>query len=317
MQNSKENKENLNNTFLSNKVVVLVLAVICCLLWGSAFPSIKIGYKLFGIGSKDSMSQILFAGIRFFLAGILAVIFGSILQKKFLFPAKKSWRMVFNLSIFQTICQYFFFYMGLAHASGVKSSIINGMSTFFAILLACLVRKQEKLSVSKIIGCILGACGVIIVSLSGGSLGDSFAIKGEGFILIASVSYAISSVLIKDYSAKENPVTLSGYQFIVGGIVMILVGLLAGGRLNMTSPSGILLIIYMALISSVAYSIWGILLKYNPVSSVTIYGFTNPIFGAVLSAVFLAEWNTISVKYLISLILVSLGIYIVNRENSK
>ena len=82
---------------------------------------------------------------------------------------------------------------------------------------------------------------------------------------MASVSYAISSVLIKEYSLKENPVTLSGYQFIIGGIVMMLVGFLAGGRLHMTSPAGVPLIIYMALISSVAYSIWGVLLKYKEV----------------------------------------------------
>ena len=304
-----------NKNLLKNKIVVCFLAIVCCLLWGSAFPSIKIGYRLFEIDASDSMSQILFAGIRFFLAGILAIIFGSLLQKKVLYPKKESWRMVCTLSLFQTILQYFFFYMGLAHASGVKSSIINGMSTFFAILLASLVRKQERLTTNKVVGCVLGAVGVIIVSLAGGSIGEGFAINGEGFILVASVSYAISSVLIKEYSIKENPVTLSGYQFIIGGVVMMMVGLLAGGRLHMTSLLGIPLIIYMALISSVAYSIWGVLLKYNPVSSVTIYGFTNPIFGALLSAILLSEWKTITGQYLVALVLVSLGIYIVNRVN--
>lgn len=299
---------------LQNKFIVCLLAVLCCLLWGSAFPSIKTGYKMFEIGAQDSVSQILFAGIRFSLAGVLTIIFGSLIQKKVLFPKKTSWKMVCTLSVFQTILQYIFFYIGLAHASGVKSSIINGMTTFFAILLACLVRKQERLSLDKIIGCVLGTAGVIIVSLSGGSVGAGFAFNGEGFILIAAVSYAISSVLIKEFSVKENPVTLSGYQFLIGGLVMVAVGLLAGGKIYMTTPLGILLIIYMALISSVAYSIWGILLKYNPVSSVTIYGFSNPIFGALLSAFFLAEWDKLSVWYVVSLALVSLGIYVVNRK---
>ena len=95
------------------------------------------------------MSQILFAGIRFSLAGVLAVIFGSISQRKVLVPKASSWKMICTLSIFQTILQYFFFYIGLAHASGVNASIINGMSTFFAILLACLVKKQEHMTVSK------------------------------------------------------------------------------------------------------------------------------------------------------------------------
>ena len=304
------NNKNIN--LFSNKIVVFLLAIICCLLWGSAFPCIKIGYALFGIESSDVMSQILFAGTRFFLAGILTIIFGSLLQKKYLYPKKESARLIINLSLFQTIIQYFFFYIGLAHSTGVKSSIINGMSTFFAILLASLVRKQEKLTGNKILGCFLGAAGVILVSLTGGDLESGFAINGEGFILIASVSYAISSVLIKEYSRKENPVTLSGYQFMLGGLVMMIVAMISGARIHITTGSGIILLIYMALISSVAYSLWGILLKYNPVSSVTIYGFTNPIFGAILSAVFLAEWSTLSIKYLIALALVSAGIYIVN-----
>ncbi len=301
-------------TLLQNKLVVCLLAVFCCLLWGSAFPSIKAGYEMFEIGAQDSVSQIMFAGIRFLIAGVLTIIFGSLLQKKFLFPKKTSWKMVCTLSIFQTMLQYFFFYIGLAHASGVKSSIINGMTTFFAILLACLVRKQEHLSIDKLVGCILGTAGVIIVSLSSGSVEAGFALNGEGFILIAAVSYAVSSVLIKEYSVKENPVTLSGYQFLIGGFAMMVVGFIAGGRIYLTRPAGILLIIYMALISSVAYSIWGILLKHNPVSSVTIYGFSNPIFGALLSAFFLAEWDKLNLRYVAALLLVSLGIYVVNRK---
>ena len=306
-----------NKVSLSNKYIVCALAIVCCLLWGSAFPSIKIGYRIFGVDAADSMSQILFAGIRFSLAGVLAVIFGSISQKKVLVPKASSWKMICTLSIFQTILQYFFFYIGLAHASGVNASIINGMSTFFAILLACLVKKQEHMTVSKLTGCILGAIGVILVSLSSGSIGTGIAFNGEGFILIASVSYAVSSVLIKEYSQHENPVTLSGYQFIIGGIVMILVGLAGGGRFHQSSGQGILLIVYLALVSSVAYSVWGLLLKYNPVSTVTVYGFTNPIFGALLSAIFLREWGNISWKSLVALALVSAGIYIVNSGKMK
>lgn len=300
---------------LENKIVVCLLAILCCLLWGSAFPSIKIGYRLFEIESSDVMSQILFAGTRFFLAGVLTIIFGSIIQRKMLYPRRDSLKMIGILSMFQTIIQYFFFYIGLAHSTGVKSSIINGMGTFFAILMASLVRKQEKLTSRKILGCIFGVIGVILVSLSGGDLGNGFAINGEGFILVSALSYAFSSVLIKEFSKKENPVTLSGYQFMLGGFVMMVVSLIAGGRLPFAGLPGVMLLIYMALISSVAYTLWGVLLKYNSVSSVTIYGFTNPIFGAILSAILLAEWSSLTYKHVIALVLVSMGIYVVNKTD--
>ena len=299
---------------LKNRGIVLLLAVLCCLLWGSAFPVIKIGYRILGIASANATSQILFAGVRFFLAGILAIVLGSILQKKFLFPAKTSWGMIGTLSLFQTVLQYLFFYLGLAHASGVNASIINGVNTFFAILLATLARKQERLTAGKLLGCILGTAGVVFVSISGGNVGGGFALNGEGFIVIASMSYAISSVLMKEYSLQENPVTLSGYQFLVGGAVMMIIGGIAGGNLGSISVQGLLLILYLALVSSVAYSIWGVLLKYNPVSSVAIYGFTTPIFGAMLSAVLLGEWSSVTIRHVIALALVSIGIYIVNRK---
>ena len=62
---------------MQKAVVVVGLAVLANMLWGSAAPVIKTGYRLFEVAADDTASQILFAGIRFFLAGILAI--GSIL----------------------------------------------------------------------------------------------------------------------------------------------------------------------------------------------------------------------------------------------
>ena len=112
---------------------------------------------------------------------------------------------------------------------------------------------------------------------------------------------------------------LSGYQFILGGFVMIVVGLALGGRINLVPQfSAYLLLLYMALISAVAYSIWGILMKYNPVSRVSIFNFLTPLFGVLLSAIFLGEVKqALSWNKLAALILVSGGIYIVNRKYEK
>ena len=116
---------------LERTLVVWFLALICCLLWGSAVPSIKIGYKMFEIAAEDSAAQILFAGIRFFLAGVLTVVFGSLIQRQILIPGKKEFPLIVKLALFQTILQYVFFYLGLAHTSGVKSAIIVASNVFF------------------------------------------------------------------------------------------------------------------------------------------------------------------------------------------
>jgi drug/metabolite transporter (DMT)-like permease len=217
----------------------------------------------------------------------------------------------------QTVIQYIFFYVGLANTTGVKASIIEGVSAFVAILVASFVFKQEKLTSKKIIGCTIGFIGVVLVNVSGNGVDLSFSFLGEGFILISTVAYAFSSIYIKRYSDSENPVVLSSWQFIVGGIIMTICGLLAGGRIETWTPSGVAMLLYLATVSAVAYSLWGILLKYNPVSKVAVFGFMNPVFGVILSAILLRDEGSLSITSVGALALVCLGIYIVNVEKQN
>ena len=304
---------NQKKSFITTAWGVGLSACLCCLLWGSATPAIKIGYEWFGIGASDIASRILFAGVRFVLAGILTALFGSIISKKPLFPAKTSWGMICKLGLVQTVFQYIFFYMGLAYTTGVKSAIINGSQTFIEIVLASLVFRYEKLTMQKLLGCLIGFAGVVVINFDPSGLSGNFTVRGEGAILISTIAYALSSALVKRYSQKENPVVLSGYQFVFGGIIMTIVGALMGGKLTGWCVSSILLLIYLALISSVAYSIWGILLKHNPVGKVAIYSFTNPIFSVLLSFIFLNETSSFGLELILALGLVCCGIWLVNR----
>lgn len=281
----------MNQNTLTKTPVVCALAILCCILWGSATPSIKIGYELFSIASGDTASQILFAGMRFILAGILTILFGSLLSRKALVPKKKSIPSIVKLAMVQTILQYVFFYIGHAHTSGVKAAIINGSNVFLSILFAVLIFKYEKMTWIKLIGCIAGFAGIVIINLTGGGIDMNMSFLGEGAILISAAAYALSSGMIKKYSQDENPVVLSGYQFFLGGLVMSIAGLIAGGKVSGFTFSSTMLLIYLAMISSVAYTVWGVLLKHNPVAKVTVFGFTNPMFGVLLSAIFLGEKN--------------------------
>lgn len=307
-------KENI----LQKGWVVALLAMVCCFLWGSAFPCVKIGYDLFQIAAEDIASQILFAGTRFTLAGVLTIAIGSLMSRKVLKPERTSWGMILKLCMVQTVIQYLLFYVGLANTSGVKASIIEASNVFLAILISALIFHYEKLSKEKVVGCLLGFAGVVLINLSSGGFGGSMSLIGEGFIFLSTLSYALSSVLIKKYSQRENPVTLSGYQFLLGGLIMAVVALIAGGKLQHFTVQSTLLLVYMAMISAVAYSLWGLLLKYNPVSKVAVFGFMNPMFGVILSAVLLKEQNqAFTLRGLVSLVLVCVGIYVVNQDFSK
>lgn len=304
-----KNKENL----LQKQSVVALAAVFCCLLWGSAFPSIKVGYQLFEIPSEDTAAQILFAGIRFALAGVMVIIAGSFLQKRVLKPSAKAIPKVFKLCLLQTVLQYVFFYVGMAHTTGVKGSIITAVNVFFSILVSCIVFRMEKLTAQKLTGCLIGFAGVVIVNLSG-TMDMSFNFLGDGFLFVSAFAYALSTVLIKRYGKEEDPVMLSGYQFLTGGLLMAAFGSLIGGRIPAVTGPGILLLVYMGFISAGAYTLWSILLKYNEVSKVAVFGFFNPVFGVILSALVLGEGTSFNVKTILALLLVCTGIITVNYK---
>ena len=122
---------------------------------------------------------------------------------------------------------------------------------------------------------------------------------------------------------------LSGWQFAFGGFVMMLVGFAGGGRINGLrdvaaegshfAAAGLLMLIYLGFVSAVAYSLWGLLLKYNPVSKISVYGFMNPVFGVVLSALLLSESNaSVGVgRIAAALALVGVGILIINASGGS
>lgn len=301
-----------NTKIFSNPLFITLVALLCCALWGSATPAIKIGYQLM-LPDKDVPSTILFAGIRFFFAGILTVVIFSIARGRFLYPKAENLGRVGIVAAIQTVLQYIFFYVGLANTSGVKGTILTGSSTFFAILIAALIFKQENLNAKKIVACVLGLGGIIIINLNGLSLSMNFL--GDAFCVFSAISLAFSSTLIKRFSKHEDPVTISGYQFIIGGAVMIAIGLAFGGKITVDSFKSIALLAYLALLSAVAYSLWGILLKHNPVSSVTVFSFTTPVFGVILSTLLLTESSGVDILNLIAaLLLVALGIFILNAD---
>lgn len=297
---------------------VALLATFCCLLWGSAFPCIKIGYQLFQIDASDTASQILFAGCRFFLAGLLVILFESIRNRSFLLPKRNAIPSILKLGMVQTVLQYLLFYMGLANTTAMKSSIITGSNVFLTILVAALIFRYEKLTGQKLLGCLFGFSGVILINLNGSGLDASMKLAGEGAIFLSALSHAFSAAMIKKYSKTESPVTLSGYQFLFGGILLILAGLIFGGHVHGFSGASTLLLLYLAFISAAAYTLWGILLKYNPVAKVSVYGFLNPVCGVLLSALLLQECSqAVGGRGLLALLLVCLGILTVNLPKKQ
>ncbi len=301
--------------FFKSRIVVVIGALICAALWGSATPFIKIGYELM-LPQRDVQSTILFAGIRFLCAGIITVVLYSLARRKMLIPKKGNWARIGLVGCFQTVIQYIFFYIGLANTSGVKGTILSGTNAFFSLLIASLIFKQEKLTAKKLVACVIGFAGLILINLNGLEFTMNF--YGDTFVIFSTIAYAFSSVLIKKFSKYEDPVVISGYQFVMGGLFMIVVGLLFGGNIEVTSYKAVGVLMYLAFLSATAYALWGVLLKYNPVSKVSIFNFMTPVFGVILSEIMLTEASKVKpVNVVVTLVLISIGIFMLNHKNEK
>jgi drug/metabolite transporter (DMT)-like permease len=302
-----------SQSFFTSRKVVFLLASLCCLLWGSAYPAIKNGYALFSIAANDIPSKLVFAGYRFIFAGLVLLVIAALSKKPVLQLDRRTLGQVTLVGLTQTSLQYVFFYIGLAYATGVKSSITNATGTFFSVLLAHFVYKNDRLSFNKVLGCVVGFAGVMVVNFSDGLLSFDFTLLGEGFVVIAAFVLSAASIYGKRVSQRVDSVVLTGYQLAIGGAALLLIGWATGGTLTGFTLKSTALMVYLVVLSSTAFSLWTVLLKYNRVSMVTVFNFMIPVFGTVLSALFLDE-RFLEWKNGVALLLVCFGIWLVTRE---
>jgi drug/metabolite transporter (DMT)-like permease len=295
----------------TNAKFVAAIATLCCLLWGSAYPAIKIGYILFNINTNDIASKFLFAGYRFVIAGVILLTLAQLSGKRIFSFSKRNFSRLFTLGVIQTTLQYIFFYIGVANTTGVKGSVMNSTAVFFGVILAHYIYKDDKLTKTKAIGCMIGFIGVIAVNFNSELLRFSFNFIGDGFVIIAALIFSVAVIYSKKLTESMDVMVITGYSLFIGGIILVLLGEVSGGQVDHFTLKSSFLLIYLALLSSIAFSLWNLLLKYNNVGLVSVYNFLTPIFGSVLSAIFLGE-TIFELKNIVALILVCIGIWMVN-----
>lgn len=287
------------------------MAVLCTLLWGTAFPAIKKGYELFGIEGGDIPSKFLFAGARFFIAGIVVLLIGLFTEKdkKALLPKKNDIPPILLLGFFQTFCQYLLLYIGISCITGTKSALLTSVSAFGSVILSAVFLKNDRLGARKIIGCIIGTAGIVAMNF-GSELGG-FTLIGDGLVILSNLSGAAGNVVSKRISGGRSPALLAGWQLITGGAGLCILGAVLGGRLDLSSAAATAVLLYLALMAGIAFMLWTMLLKYNPVSRVAVFNLLIPVFGTMWSGIFLGE-NILTLSNAVSLLLVCSGIFIVN-----
>ena len=290
----------------------VLLAIFCNGVFGLAAPFIKLAYKHFEIGNGNVFDTILFAGVRFFFAGILVFIFTWITHKKFPTFKRENTSNILWLAVVYTFLQYVFFFIGVSNCTGVSVSVMNPSSVFIAVIFAHFAYKDDKLNSRKIIGAIIGFCGVLAASLAGGTMGG-FSFFGEGFVIITAICFVVGSMINRKASKVDDSFITASYNLLIGSTMLIIFGLIGGGRLNNININGVLTLSLLIVSAALGFTLWSYLTRNYPLGKISIFNFINPVTGVIISALVLGE-NALRWQYMLALVLVSVGIVIVNYK---
>ena len=290
---------------------VALFALTAAVAWGWAYPLIKLGFDEFGIAQDMTASKILFAGVRFTLSGliILAIAFSKGLSLRV--KGATGWLYLLGYALLNTTVHYALFYIGLSHSAGARAAILNSLGVFMLVLLACAFFKSDKLTPTKILGCIIGFAGILVLNIGGGT-GSGFMLMGDGMIILNAMCSAFAGLMTRGLARRADVFVATGYSLAIGGLLLLLPGIILGGTLPFVTGAGVGILFLLICISTLGFALYNKLLSCNPVGKVAIFNSLIPVVGAVTSCLCLSEpfyW-----KYLFAALLAMTGIYIINSR---
>ncbi len=284
----------------------MLAAVLCTVLWGSAYPVIKYGYREIEIATVAD--KLMFAGARFVLAGLMVFVFAWCKNRRVPTVPRDRVGGVLLYGVLQTGLMYILNYIGVANTTATKTSIITAASAFFAVLFAPLFFQGERLTVRKVIGVLIGMTGIILVN---NTALDGFSFMGEGLVLISMLLNTAGSFVGKRVS-KGIVYESTAYQLGFGGMMILSIALIMGGRFPLTWQS-VGIVLFLAFVSAAAFTLWTALLVLHEAGQILVFNMLIPVTGALWSYVILGETRIFEPLYIVSIVLTAVGIVLVNR----
>lgn len=304
------NRNSSEQSIFTHPVWVVVFALTAACAWGWAYPLIKLGFAEFAITQEMTGSKMLFAGVRFCLSGLIVLAIAGVKKKSYRVRRPADWGYLTLFALLNTTLHYAFFYFGLSHSEGARAAILNSMGVFILVLLACLFFKSDRLTWSKILGCLVGICGVLTLNMGGAESG-SFTWLGDGMIILNALCSAFAGLMTRGLKERVDVFVGTGYSLAGGGALLIIPGLLCGGTLPQITIWGLVILLLLIAISTLGFTLYNKLLSCNPVGKIAIFNSLIPIVGALSSCLCLNE--AFHIKYIIAGLLATAGIYIINR----
>ncbi len=300
----------MSETRLPVSFYLQVLA--CSALWGSAFPIIKLSYARLALDSYGE--QLLFAGTRFILAGLLVSLFcrSSVLTTLRETPLKPLLLVILG----QTYFQYLFFYYALGISSGTLGALLVGAGSLWWVLLAPLFLKTAWPSGKQWLILLICSIGIAVAVYAPGA-GSGNVGLGATVFLLASLSGAIGALGLKLVPATSGSRAITALSLFFGGLLLLLTGSFSWGEfLSGFGAATLWVTLYLAALSAMAFTLWNRLIERYSVNTLSAFRFMIPLCGVVESALFLEE-ETIGPGLLVGGTLVLGSLFFMGRAQSR
>ena len=279
-----------------------VLTVLC-LIWGLNAVAVKI--------SNAGIAPIFCAGLRSVIATVCLLIWMGFKRLE-LFPARIKDGMVVGL-LFGI--EFGLLYMAILFTTVSSAYILLYTSPFFHALGAHLFLHGDRLTAKKWIGLSLSFSGVLILLSKHLGLSSIHQLTGDLMALSAAVAWASTTVYVKRRLAKVVlPYHTLFYQTLFSIPILFLLSLcfqetpvqtINGLILSAVAFQGIL-------VAGISYLVWFFLVHRYPISRLSAFTFLTPVFATIAGVLILKE--PVTLRLILSLVFVSIGIYIVNRQ---
>mgnify|MGYP002706012101 FL=1 len=281
------------------------------MLWGSLFPLIKIGYKVFGIDTADISDILMFAALRFIICGTIVCAAAYILKSHIPKPKTRNILNICLMGIFAIVLHYGFTYVGLSRTAGSKTAILKQLAPLLFTCFSFLFTKDEKFSAAKILGALIGFCGIIAINTNKSFEGFS---AGDILIIAASICTVVS-MIISGISAKTtSPLWITGISQLFGGVILFSAAALTGAQIPNFTIKSALVLAYICIASIAGYTLFYYVQRTIELSQLFIIKFAEPLFACVFSALFLGE-NIFKIQYAAAFVLISAGIVLGNKNS--
>ena len=288
------------------KTIDYILLVILALIWSSAFFNIKIATYSYG--------PVTIAFLRI-LFGAIPVVALCLFKKIKIEAFSKDWHWFALIGMINLVIPFFLIAYGVQKVQSNLAAILMASTPLSATVLAHFFTSNEKINYTKIFGVLLGFSGIVFL------FSDNILINENNFlsaliIFFASTFYVIGGLLTLKISNKKNE-NVTASILIWGVIFLIPITALTEKPWNLNpSIDSTISIVYLGVVATgLAWLLRFRILKNNGLVFQAQVAYLIPIFGIILSYIFLKE--IITPKVLVAVVAIIIGIYFVKKSNSK